>query len=152
GQHRQAGGTTLLVTARNLGGHKVFANHALGRRGFLDLGNNGGLAGSDALAQRGNKATRWRLLARARLHVGKRRTLLALGDFLLLAQQDAIQHGAGVLHTHDWPCSACCSASLRLSSAVKSLSSIMRSRASPLCTRSSAMRTPSASVRATPAT
>src|SRR5690606_5270712 len=144
--------TTLFVAACNLRGNKVFANHALGGRGLLDFSNHRWLAGVDTLAQCGNKTARWRLLTRCRLHLGKRRVLLALSHFFLLAQQDAVEHGAGVLHAHDWPCSACCSASLRLSNAVKSLSSIMRSRASPLCTRSSAMRTPSASVRATPET
>jgi hypothetical protein len=57
GQHGQAGRAMGGVAFGGLR-HEVFAQHALRRRGLLDLGDHAGVAGGDLVAQRALEAAR----------------------------------------------------------------------------------------------
>ena len=103
GEHRQASGAAGLVTAGNLAGAKIRANHALARAGFLDFGDNGRSAAGDARAQGRSETARRRRLAATRLQLTQGQRRRALAQFFGLARENGLQNIAHAVRSPRGP-------------------------------------------------
>lgn len=128
----EAGGATRFVTAGDIRWHEVGAQHALARRGLLDLGDHGRLLARGLLEQRTSEATRCIGGAGGRFEFSEADLSATGRDFLELTGDDLLQYG---WHAH--PSFSC------LNTAVKDTSSSSFSRARPVCRASCASCIPS---------
>ena len=70
GQHRQTRRAAVCIARGDIGRIEISADHALGRAGFLDLGNHCGLTVNEAAPDRTHKVARRPGVPRLRLDFG----------------------------------------------------------------------------------
>ena len=84
GQHRKAGRAVAFIVDSDLGGVEIGTDHALGRAGLLDFGDDRRLASADFSADRRGEVARRRLRLGLGTHGGQRLGGLAGRDLLAL--------------------------------------------------------------------
>jgi len=92
GQHAEAGRAVARIAGRYRGRIEILAQHALGRRGLLHLGDDGRAASGDGGAQRATEVAQVCARARLRQQFGLRGPRTRRGDLLALDRQDAVEN------------------------------------------------------------